>query len=239
MCTFPKAGLGDEFDNLRSLLSRASPAPPLRPRNQSQSKGRGGISRSRAATRAEPQPGAGGAGGAPRAARRPLPRPAAPPAEPSTHTFSDDFQQLLFLLGQFAFLYVNHCSRQLEGDSVSLEVLRRNEVSRVGAQVAVGRLEARTRSCQPRKHSNSLLSPAARAAAGELGRAGRAVSAGPATVPPPAPHWPSREEELRAAAAEDSHWSSLGRQKQMEKIRGGELNSSHAFSTSTLPGSDI
>lgn len=103
----------------------------------------------------------------------------------------------------------------------------------------MGQREARTLSCQPRKHSNSLLSPAARGAAASSGEPGGRSPQAPRLSPPPAPHWPSQEEELREAAAEDSHWSSLGRKKQMEKTRGGKLNSSHVFPTPTLPGSDI
>lgn len=64
-------------------------------------------------------PGSAGPGAPPGLRHAPLPsqaRQAAPPPQPSTHTFSDDFQQILFLLGQLAFLYVNHCFRQLDSD---------------------------------------------------------------------------------------------------------------------------
>lgn len=57
----------------------------------------------------------------------------------------------------------------------------------LGMPAAVGQLETRTQSSPARKHSNSLPCPAGWRAAGELRRAGPAVSAGPAAVPSPRP----------------------------------------------------
>lgn len=180
MCSFPKADLKDESRcKLRSRPSSASPSLPLRPHSRSQTKRRNANSQSGLPASQNRSPGSAGQGRLRGSATPPRPRLAAPPWQLCTHTFSDDFQQLLFLLGQLAFLYVNHCSRQLGGYSDPLEELKSNDVSVLGTPATAGPLETRIRSSQPRKHSNSRLSPAGWRAAGELRRAGQAASAGP------------------------------------------------------------
>lgn len=133
-------------------------------------------------------PGSAGPGAPPGLRHAPLPsqaRQAAPPPQPSTHTFSDDFQQILFLLGQLAFLYVNHCFRQLDRYCFFGSIKKKRRVCIRNASRKVRQLETRTLSSQPRKRSNSLHPPRGWRAAGELGRAGRAVSAGPVVVSAP------------------------------------------------------
>lgn len=101
-----------------------------------------------------------------------------------TRTFPDDFQQRLFLLGQLAFLYVNHCPRQLGGCAASLRAFRGHAGSARGALAAGGRRETRTPASVPNLPPSLPRAGQLQASSGEPGRGGRFRRPGTGTAPP-------------------------------------------------------
>lgn len=123
---------------------------------------------------------------------------------------------------------------------VSLGVLKsKRRVCIRNASRKVRQLETRTLSSQPRKRSNSLHPPGGWRAAGELGRAGRAVSAGPAVVSAPRESLARPGGGAAGGGSESLPLEQPGKEKPNGENQRGKLNACYTSPTAILSGARI
>lgn len=134
---------------------------------------------------------------------------------PALHrTFPDHFQQLLFFLGQLAFLYVTHRSRQLEAYSMPLVgFLKTRDVCASWKSATARELEAGAAA----QRRGARQGPTA---GGWRVRRARASRAGALRKDRPRASL-ARSEGGAASSARDSNWSRSRGPNQKEKSGGG------------------